>query len=1391
MKRGFARPTPEKPPVIKPENIVLSTPLSIPPPEGKPWWLIVVGVVVVGLLGGMVAMVFASGSHVFGGIGSIFPLFMMVGIMMMMFRGMGGGQQQMSRPKLDAMRAQFMLMLDMLRETAQESADSMDANYRWFHPAPNTLAAAVGSPRMWERKPDGKDLNFGVVRVGVGMTRPEVTWGEPQNMPTDIELEPVTGKALQEFGRYQSVVYNLPKMVSLLVEPWYALVGEREQVLGLMRAIICQLAFSHGPDHVQMIVVSSDLDQWDWVKWLPHFGDSRRHDAAGNARMVYTSVREFAAEQAELFAGRGSFTPRHASSSAQTPTPHTVIIADVDDPQWEYVISAEGVDGVTFFDLTGSSMWTDIPERKLQFDKTGVIEALPRDRDTWMVIDDKAWFFALTDQVSIAEAEEFAQKLAQWRLAEAYEEIGQRVAHIGARDILSYYGIDDPGNIDFDSLWASRTDTMGRSRLRAPFGNRSDNGELLFLDMKSLDEGGDGPHGVMSGTTGSGKSTLVRTVIESLMLSHPPEELQFVLADLKGGSAVKPFAGVPHVSRIITDLEEDQALMERFLDALWGEIARRKAICDSAGVDDAKEYNSVRARMRARGQDMAPLPMLVVVIDEFYEWFRIMPTAVDVLDSIGRQGRAYWIHLMMASQTIESRAEKLMENMGYRLVLKARTAGAAQAAGVPNAVNLPAQAGLGYFRKSLEDIIRFQAEFLWRDYFQPGVSIDGEEAPALVHSIDYIRPQLFTNSFTPLEVSVGGPDIEPVVAQPNGEVLESDDIEGGEDEDEEGVRTPKVGTVIIDQLRKIKFEPYRLWQPPLTQPVAIDDLVNRFLGRPWHKEYGSACNLVFPIGIIDRPYKHDQPPWTVDTSGPGANVLILGAGGSGKTTALQTLICSAALTHTPQQVQFYCLAYSSTALTTVSRIPHVGEVAGPTDPYGVRRTVAELLALVRERKRSFLECGIASMEMFRRRKFGGEAGPVPDDGFGDVYLVIDNYRALAEENEVLIEQVNVIINQGPSFGVHVVVTADRESELRPPVRSGFGSRIELRLAAVEDAKLVRSRFAKDVPVKPGRGMVAVNYVRLDSDPQAGLHTLVARPALGSTPDNVFECDSVVAAVSRLTSAQAPPVRRLPARFGVEQVRELASRDTRQGVGAGGIAWAISELDLAPVYLNFAENSHLMVTGRRECGRTTTLATIMSEIGRLYAPGASSAPPPAPGRPSAQVWLVDPRRQLLIALGSDYVERFAYNLDGVVAMMGELAAALAGREPPPGLSAEELLSRSWWSGPEIFLIVDDIQQLPPGFDSPLHKAVPFVNRAADVGLHVIVTRTFGGWSSAGSDPMLRALHQANAPLLVMDADPDEGFIRGKMKGGPLPRGRGLLMAEDTGVFVQVAATEVRR
>jgi len=260
-----------------------------------------------------------------------------------------------------------------------------------------------------------------------------------------------------------------------------------------------------------------------------------------------------------------------------------------------------------------------------------------------------------------------------------------------ARDILSYYGIEDAANIDFERLWASRSDINSPQRLKVPLGNRADNNELFFVDLKEGSQGGQGPHGVMAGTTGSGKTMMLRALIESLILGHPPQNLQFMLADLKGGSGVRPFAGVPHVAQIITDLEEDQSLMGRFVDALDGEIARRKALCDLAGADDATEYNKLRADQLSSGaaEVLPALPVLMVVIDEFAELFKLMGSEIQVaLDRICRQGRAYWVHLHMASQQIDTRAEALLENMGYRLALQTKTLQAAAAIGVPNAVNL-------------------------------------------------------------------------------------------------------------------------------------------------------------------------------------------------------------------------------------------------------------------------------------------------------------------------------------------------------------------------------------------------------------------------------------------------------------------------------------------------------------------------------------------------------------------------------------------------------------------------------------------------------------------------------------------------------------------------------
>jgi hypothetical protein len=194
---------------------------------------------------------------------------------------------------------------------------------------------------------------------------------------------------------------------------------------------------------------------------------------------------------------------------------------------------------------------------------------------------------------------------------------------------------------------------------------------------------------------------------------------------------------------------------------------------------------------------------------------------------------------------------------------------------------------------------------------------------------------------------------------------------------------------------------------------------------------------------------------------------------------------------------------------------------------------------------------------------------------------------------------------------------------------------------------------------------------------------------------------------------------------------------------------------------------------------------MSEIARVYAPGSSAAPAPAPDRRAAQVWLIDPGRRLLRVLGGDYLERFAYRVDEVKALAMDLAGVLADRLPQRGLSVEESLAARW-SGAEIFLIVHESERLPVGIDAPLYPLVDAANAAPDVGLRVIYTRRFGGFmSSMRADPLLGTMWQANPPLLVMDSDPDEGFIRGRWRGHPMRPGRGFLMnTAESGRYVQV-------
>lgn len=180
---------------------------------------------------------------------------------------------------------------------------------------------------------------------------------------------------------------------------------------------------------------------------------------------------------------------------------------------------------------------------------------------------------------------------------------------------------------------------------------------------------------------------------------------------------------------------------------------------------------------------------------------------------------------------------------------------------------------------------------------------------------------------------------------------------------------------------------------------------------------------------------------------------------------------------------------------------------------------------------------------------------------------------------------------------------------------------------------------------------------------------------------------------------------------------------------------------------------------------------MSEIGRVYAPGSSKAVRAADDtRPTAQVWLISPSRGLLRVLDDSYVEAFSYRTDTTAQLAERLSKVLADRLPQADLTIDATFEKSW-TGPEIFLVIDDAERLPSGnYNHVFTPLIEAANAAEDVGLHIIYSRQFGGWMSvAGRDPLLATMMQANADLLVMDSDPDEGFVRARWKGHPCRKG----------------------
>jgi DNA segregation ATPase FtsK/SpoIIIE, S-DNA-T family len=540
---------------------------------------------------------------------------------------------------------------------------------------------------------------------------------------------------------------------------------------------------------------------------------------------------------------------------------------------------------------------------------------------------------------------------------------------------------------------------------------------------------------------------------------------------------------------------------------------------------------------------------------------------------------------------------------------------------------------------------------------------------------------------------------------------------------EDASPAPTVLRTVLDRLSGHGPPAHRVWLPPLGVAPPLASLL---------RDAGLG-SLNVPIGIIDRPFEQCRTPLMADLSRAAGNVAIVGAPQSGKSTALRTLITALAAAHDPGQVQFYCLDFGGGTLASLSALPHVGAVASRAEPQLVGRMIAEFESIMCSREASYCDRGIDSIAQYRqlRSEWGPDSG---HDPFGDVFLVIDGWASLRREFQSVEESITSIAVQGLSFGVHVVLSASRWAEIRPSLKDQIGTRIELRLGDPADSELDRKR-AHDVPRdRPGRG--------LSHD---GLHMVI------SSPIDVGELRG------RHGELAAPAIPLLPTHVDHNVVVHQAGDELNAQPLLG-----LEERRLRPVAVDFERNSHLLILGDNECGKTTTLRTLCRDIVRTKTAA------------EVQLVIVDFRRTLLGVVESQHLGGYAMSPTALRALMPGLLDVLQRRMPPADVSQAQLRARSWWSGPEIYLVVDDYDLVADPAGNPLLAMLEYLPHARDLGLHVVVARRSGGAARALFEPLLAAMREIGCMGLMMSARPDEGTLLGSGRPARLPAGRGVLV-----------------
>lgn len=969
--------------------------------------------------------------------------------------------------------------------------------------------------RIYEKTP--LHFDFLYYRLGLGKlpTSYELNYGQRERSGKKDALEE-EGYAL--YSRHKKIP-DMPIPANLSHGP-VGYIGPRNLVLEQLQLLVMQIATFHSYHDVQFITIlpEEEKEQWSWMRWLPH------------AKLQELNVRGFVYNQRtrdqvlnslnQILKLRRSQKEETSHKESTLFHPHYVVLVTDEKLILDHVIMEFFTEDPT--DLGCSLVFVEDVMSSLSENIQTVINI--KDRNTGQLVMEegvlKETDFRLDHFPVDYDKERIARTLAPLNhLQNLKSSIPDAVT------FMEMYGAETFEDLQVFSRWEKNAPYKS---LAVPIGLRGQ-GDLVQLN---LHEKAHGPHGLIAGTTGSGKSETIQSYILSLAVNFHPHDVAFLLIDYKGGGMANLFKNLPHLLGTITNLDGAQSM--RALASINAEIHRRERLFREFEVNHINQYQ----KKFKNGEAKEPLPHLFLISDEFAELKANQPDFIKELVSIARVGRSLGVHLILATQKPSGVVDdQIWSNSRFKIALKvADRSDSNEMLHTPDAAEIT-QTGRAYLQVGNNEVYElFQSAWSGADY-QPEKDDMGIED----HTIYLI------NELGQYEIL-------------------NEDLSGLEDADEIKEVPTELDAIVhniqlLCEEQEIPPVP-QPWLPPLKERITLEELEEVQPTVAWEQEKP----LSFLLGMADIPQAQKQEAVSINLAKDG-HVLLYGSPGTGKTTFLQSAGMDLARKFSPKDLTMYLMDFGTNGLAPLSKLPQVADTMLLDQTEKISKFVRIMEKELNRRKKLLSEFGVGTLELYRQAS--GQKEPA-------IVILLDSYEAIKEEayEAELFKLLVRISREGLSIGVHLLMTAGRQTNLRAQLYSNFKHQLSLPQNEASEVRVIVGATPLAMTMEDIKGRALIKREEVDV-------IQLALPVSGANDTQVLNnLRQVVASLQEAWTGQRPSaIPMVPEELTMDAFLNLPT--TQEAVQNNELPIGLEFEEVQTISLPFDRFKHLLILSDKD------------------------------------------------------------------------------------------------------------------------------------------------------------------------------------------------------------------